>query len=171
MPFLPITKNAPGAAGTATEGTENRTNTQEGTDSPVTLSNAARPNDFIVSEIASCEVVDMSVDTENGLDAALEYNVETDELGEVENSYYRVVFTAHAGNTTSMLQISPHKIPQFVHALNELHEEWIRDTKRSGLRGITVETVFLDAQARGMKVTDVLAEVLEQLGIDDLKAV
>ncbi|WFR72936.1 hypothetical protein P9209_03435 [Prescottella defluvii] len=112
----------------------------------------------------------MSVDTENGLDAALEYNVETDEVGEVEDSYYRVVFTAHAGNTTSMLQISPHKIPQLVDALNELHDEWIRDTKRSGLRGITVETIFLDAQARGMKATDVLAEVLEQLGIDDVKA-
>lgn len=136
MPFLPTTKKAPGAAATASEGNEIHTNSNAGESSTLnTVPNAAQPNDFIVSEIASLEVVDMSVDAENGLDAALEYNVETDEVGEVEDSYYRVVFTAHAGNTTSMLQISPHKIPQLVDALNELHDEWIRDTKRSGSAG------------------------------------
>lgn len=167
MPFLPTTKNAPAPAATGNEGNENRTNTHEGASSTVTVPNTARRNDFVVSTIESRTVVDMSVDTENGLGIDLEYNVETDEFGEVEDSYYRVVVTPHAGNSTAMVQISPHKIPQLVDVLNELHDEWKRDVKRSGLSGISVESIFLDAQARGMKATDVLAEVIEQLGLDD----
>ncbi|MBM4726061.1 hypothetical protein GS446_05390 [Rhodococcus hoagii] len=158
-------KNAPGAGATATEGSENRTNTQEGTDSTVTVPNAARLDDFFVSTIESRAVVDMSVDTENGLDLELDYNWETDEAGELVEAYYRVVFTAHAGNSSSMLQISPHKIPQLVATLNELHDAWKRDIQRTALSGITVESIFLDAQARGLAITEVLAEVLEQLGI------
>ncbi|NKZ93780.1 hypothetical protein GS966_29210 [Rhodococcus hoagii] len=42
----------------------------------------------------------MTVDTENGLDLELDYNWETDAAGEVVEAYYRIVFTAHAGNST-----------------------------------------------------------------------
>ncbi|WP_337110633.1 hypothetical protein [Prescottella equi] len=136
----------------------------------MTVPKTARLDDFFVSTIKSRAVVDMSVDTENGLDLELDYNWETDETGEVVEAYYRIVFTAHAGNSSSMLQISPHKIPQLVAVLNELHDEWRRDIQRSGLAGITVTDIVLDAHARGMKVSDVLAELLEQVGIDAKKA-
>ncbi|NKS64418.1 hypothetical protein GS493_20430 [Rhodococcus hoagii] len=102
------------------------------------VANTARLDDFFVSTVESRAVVDMTVDTENGLDLELDYNWETDAAGEVVEAYYRIVFTAHAGNSSSMLQISPHKIPQLVATLNELHDAWRRDIKRSGLSGVTV---------------------------------
>lgn len=175
MPFLPTPKEAPAAesrcANTRScEGNENQSNAEEGTDSTVTVPNTARLDDFFVSTIESRAVVDMSVDTENGIDLELDYNWETDEAGEVVEAYYRIVFTAHAGNSSSMLQISPHKVPQLVATLNELHDEWRRDIKRSGLAGITVTDIVQDAEARGVKASDVLAELLEQAGIGAGKA-
>ncbi|MBM4668524.1 hypothetical protein GS448_15860 [Rhodococcus hoagii] len=163
-------ENAPAPAATGDEGKENQPDTQERPDSTVTVPNPVRLDDFVVTAIESRAVVDMSVDTENGLDVALEHNVEADEAGEVVEAYYRVVLTPHAGRNTSMLQISPHKIPELVAMLNELHDAWQQDVQLATLRGVTVTDVIAAAQARGMKASDVLAELLEQAGIDVGKA-
>ncbi|MBM4535791.1 hypothetical protein GS433_15475 [Rhodococcus hoagii] len=137
----------------------------------MTVPNTARLDDFFVSTIESRTVVDMSVDTENGLDLELDHNWETDEAGEVVEAYHRIVFTPHAGSSSSMLQISPHKIPELVAALSELQDAWQRDVQLATLRGVTVTDVIAAAQARGMRASDVLAELLEQAGIDAGKAV
>ncbi len=137
----------------------------------MSISNTARIDHVYVSTVASRVVVDMSVDTEHGLDVELDYNRETDASGEVATAYYRVVITPHAGSGrhTSMTQLSPHKIPQLIDVLTEVYNEWKCDVQRTALSGITAESIVLDAQARGLNAADVLAEVLEQLGLSDAR--
>lgn len=119
------------------------------------------------STIATRQVVDMTIDTEQGLDVELDYNRETDETGATVATYYRIVFTPHAGRNSSIVQVSPSKIPALVAALNELHSAWQQDVKISGLSGITVNGLFLDALARGMRASELLEEVLAQAGLSD----
>lgn len=73
MPFLPPAKRAP-SAGQGTRGNENQSNTEEGTDSTVTLSNANRAH-YLLSQIAAEEAAINEVETEiqaRQIDAAKE---------------------------------------------------------------------------------------------------